>query len=438
MLRLCNAVRDYAWGDTRAIPRILGREPDGTPAAELWVGAHPGAPSTTADGPLDAVIAADPQAALGRASATAFGPQLPFLLKVLSAATALSIQVHPSREQAAAGWAREEAAGIARDAPERSYRDANHKPELVCALGDFDALCGFRPLAATRATIARLRSVAAGLPVEQRLLDAWADALAAPAEAQALRAAVELLLGRWEDYGALARTLAERIGVGSAADAAGAAAGAPGADAAPGADGVGAADGGSAPGAPAPAAVSADGSCTDPLETLRELSADFLGDPGALVALMLNRVRLREGQALFLDAGVPHAYLGGLAVEVMAASDNVLRGGLTAKHIDVAEMSAIVAYRVITPRVLAPDRRGVYPAPVPDFSLARVRQARGTALSRCGAAEVLCLDGEFVLSAGGEALTLRRGQSAFVPAAAPEVRLTGVGLLFTATTGLCE
>ncbi|MGW3405167.1 mannose-6-phosphate isomerase, class I, partial [Streptomyces zhihengii] len=145
MDRLDNTVRPYAWGSTTAIPELLGTAPTGEPQAEMWMGAHPGAPSGTNRGTLDQVIAADPEGELGQAAVGAFGPRLPFLLKLLAAGAPLSLQVHPDLAQAAAGHAAEEAAGVPVDAPHRNYKDANHKPELVCALTPFDGLCGFRP-----------------------------------------------------------------------------------------------------------------------------------------------------------------------------------------------------------------------------------------------------------------------------------------------------
>ncbi|MEU3570630.1 mannose-6-phosphate isomerase, class I, partial [Kitasatospora sp. NPDC036755] len=174
---LRNPVRRYAWGSPTAIPALTGTAPDGTPQAELWLGAHPSAPSLLlGDGaprPLDELIDADPDGLLGADTVRRFGPALPFLLKVLAADRALSLQVHPTRAQAEAGYAAEQARGLAPDAPERVFKDRGHKPELLCALGDFEALCGFRPAAAT----ARLLDALGVLP-------SWAAALRArPAEA---------------------------------------------------------------------------------------------------------------------------------------------------------------------------------------------------------------------------------------------------------------
>jgi mannose-6-phosphate isomerase len=157
MRRLENPVRHYPWGSTGAIPHLLGREPDGRPHAELWVGAHPTGPSLLAEqrpgARLDEAIEARPQAMLGAQVAERFGARLPFLMKVLAAGMPLSLQVHPDAEQARAGFAAEEAAGVGRDSPLRRYRDPFHKPELLVALEPFEALCGFRPPAEPAAAL---------------------------------------------------------------------------------------------------------------------------------------------------------------------------------------------------------------------------------------------------------------------------------------------
>ena len=144
MQRLTGVIQPYAWGSRTAIPELLGVEPTGEPQAELWFGAHPLAPSSVDGEPLDKVVAHDPVGVVGRGSVEAFGPRLPFLLKVIAAAQPLSLQAHPSRDQAEAGYAREQAVGVPRDAPHRTYRDGWPKPELLCALVETEALCGFR------------------------------------------------------------------------------------------------------------------------------------------------------------------------------------------------------------------------------------------------------------------------------------------------------
>jgi mannose-6-phosphate isomerase len=390
--RLTNTVKDSAWGAISGIPELLGQEPDGTPAAELWVGAHPGAPSRVGDRGLDELIAADPERLLGRESRARFGDRLPFLLKVLSAGTALSIQSHPSLQQALDGFAAEEAAGIPLDAPHRSYRDAWHKPELIHALGDFHALCGFRSVPAILATLERfdaaLRRDGATEDVRDALA-AWRSALTGAEETTALRDAVALVLGSTDRFGALADALAAAL-----AD--------------PASGRVGEDD------------ASHAGSSTDPVETLLEL----------------RRVLLREGESLALDSGVLHAYLKGLGVEIMAASDNVLRGGLTSKHIDVPELIRAARFDTRAPEVLAVDERSEVRGTTDDFVLTVLTEEQGRALTRPGPLALLCTSGSFMLDTGDETLRLEHGEAVFVGADEPRPSVTGAGDLFIASAAL--
>ncbi|WP_165987246.1 mannose-6-phosphate isomerase, class I [Streptomyces sp. YIM 98790] len=403
MDRLVNAVRPYAWGSTTALPELLGTEPTGQPQAELWMGAHPGAPSLVDRGdggpvPLNELIAADPERELGRAAAQAFGPRLPFLLKVLAAASPLSLQVHPDLAQAQAGFDDEEGRGIPPAAPHRNYKDANHKPELICALTPFEGLCGFRPAAETAGLLA-------ALDVDQ--LKPYADILgAARPEDAALREVFTAVLTA--DRTAVAET------VHLAAEAARRRAG----------------EGG--PWATACAAYAA-------------IAQEYPGDPGVLAAMLLNHVRLQPGEALFLDAGVPHAYLRGMGVEIMANSDNVLRCGLTPKHVDVPELLRIVRFEggeagVLRPEA-GPEGEEVYTTPVSEFRLSRYVLAPGAeprALPAGLPQILLCTDGMIGLAGGpgGRELTLRRGESAYVPADQRTVRAEGPGTVFRATVRL--
>ncbi|MCW5253835.1 MULTISPECIES: mannose-6-phosphate isomerase, class I [unclassified Streptomyces] len=380
MYRLDNTVRPYAWGSTTALPALLGTEPTGEPQAEMWMGAHPGAPSRTDHGTLAALIDADPGAELGPATVARFGPRLPFLLKLLAAGAPLSLQVHPDREQAREGYADEERRGIPLDAPHRNYRDAGHKPELVCALTDFEGLCGFRPPAETADLLDAL-----GVPS----LKPYADLLRAlPADA-ALREALTAVLTA--DPEAMARTVEETA---EACALLG--------------------------GAHAPYAG---------------IARHYPGDPGVLAALLLNHVRLRPGEALYLGAGVPHAYLDGLSVEIMANSDNVLRCGLTPKHVDVPELLRVVRFESGRPAVLrpeaTPDGEEPYDTPAEEFRLSRYLLT-GTAaprdLTRDAPQILLCVEG--AVRAGGHRLT--PGRSVFVPAG-ERAEVAGTGTLFRAT-----
>ncbi len=401
---LTNPVRAYAWGSTTAIPGLTGVAPTGEPQAELWMGAHPSAPSLLDDGsgprPLDRLIAESPVELLGAATVRRFGPRLPFLFKVLAAERALSLQVHPSRARAAAGFAAEEARGVPADAPERVYKDPDHKPELLCALGAFEALCGFRPTAATAELLDRLAVPA---------LDGWAAALRARPAAEVLPALLREALDGGADGPADPAVLA---GVTTALDAV-AATGGPFADACAG---------------------------------YARAAHDYPGDPGLLAALLLNHVRLRAGQALHLDAGVPHAYLRGVGVELMANSDNVLRCGLTGKHIDVPGLLAVTAFRAAEPAVLtaAPVADGDpaearFPALAAEFRLSRLRLGDAPVrVDRADAPQILlCTAGEARLHApDGPALRLPRGRSAYLPPTTTPVRLTGQGAeLHRATVG---
>lgn len=399
MDRLDNTVRPYAWGSVTAIPELLGRAPTGEPQAELWMGAHPGAPSRIDRGagevPLPEVIDADPAAELGTATTGTFGPRLPFLFKVLAAASPLSLQVHPDLQQAQNGFAAEEEDGVPLDAPHRNYKDANHKPELICALTQFDGLCGFRhPDEAA--------DLLDGLDVSG--LKPYVDILHAHPESDALREVLTAVLTA--DPEALAPTVAE---------------------AATAADRLGAGDGPHA----ADYAAYAD------------IAHHYPGDPGVIAAMLLNHVRLQPGEALYLGAGVPHAYLQGLGVELMANSDNVLRCGLTPKHVDVPELLRIVHFEASDPGVLrpeaGPDGAETYATPVSEFALSRhvlAPAAAETALPVGTPQILLCTAGSALLqSQESGQLPLDRGQSVFVPAG-ERVQVSGEGTLFRATVAV--
>jgi mannose-6-phosphate isomerase len=360
--------RDYAWGSHTAIQTLLGRPVDGRPIAELWFGAHPHAPSRVDGSTLDKLIDADPERALGAQVIAQFGARLPFLLKILAAERALSIQVHPSLEQAASGYAREDAGGVPRDAPDRNYRDANHKPELLCALTAFEALCGFRPVSETLALLDEL-----AIPE----LAFLADKLRGP---DPLRAAFAAVLSDSAAHEAL------------------------------------------------PALV-ARASENGPLHAVHLAATDFPGDVGALLALLLNYVRLEPGEAVYLGAGNVHAYLRGTGVEVMANSDNVLRCGLTPKHVDVLEVLRIADFSELAdPRW--PAVGGQFVVPVPDFALTRLDLEERTGLDDSGPTIVLCTSGAAQV---GE-VALQPGHAAFVPAATPTT-IAGTGEAFIASVG---
>jgi mannose-6-phosphate isomerase len=380
MDRLANTVRPYAWGSPTAIPRLLGVEPTGEPQAEMWMGAHPGAPSRTARGTLVDVIDADPERELGPEAVAKFGPHLPFLLKILAAGAPLSLQVHPNLEQAKEGYADEERRGIPVDAPHRNYKDANHKPELICALTEFDGLCGFRdPVQAA--------DLLDGLGVAS--LKPYVDLLHAHPQDAALREVLTAILTA--DPEEMAHTVAE-----------------------------------------ATAACTRLGGAYAPYA---DIAHHYPGDPGVIAAMLLNHVRLQPGEALFLGAGIPHAYLNGLGVEIMANSDNVLRCGLTPKHVDVPELLRVVRFEASDPGVLrpeaSPDGEEVYETPIDEFRLSRyVLPEGGTThdLTLVSPQILLCTAG----SVRVDEHELKPGQSVFVPAG-EKAEISGAGTVFRAT-----
>ena len=387
-----NTIQPYAWGSRTAIAELQGEPvPSPGPQAELWMGAHPLAPSRIVRGgvraPLPEVLARAPQAELGARSVAEHGPHLPFLLKVLAAEQPLSLQAHPDEQQARDGFDREDAAGVPRDAPQRNYRDFWPKPELMCALSPFEALCGFRPAAEALALV---------------------DALGAPALAP-----VRERLARRQDAAGLRDAFTHLSTL-------------PAAERGPLVDAVVAA-----------AARAGPGPFASAFAWTGRLAALYPGDPGVAVALLLRLVRLDPGEALFLPAGNMHAYLHGVGVEIMASSDNVLRGGLTGKHVDVPELLRVVRFDGAPVPLVLPRRarsgEEVYETPAREFELSRLElSGDGPELAVSGPEILLCTAGEVEAAAPPERLALRRGASAFVPAATGRYRLRGSGTVFRA------
>jgi mannose-6-phosphate isomerase len=375
MERLTNPIQEYAWGSYTVLAELLGQPvPSDKPQAELWIGAHPSAPSRLADDTtLADRIAEDPSGTLGDQVVAAYGRRLPFLLKVLAVDQPLSLQVHPDRAQAERGFADEERRGTPVGDPARNYKDSWPKPEILCALTDFEALCGFADPNESAALLG-------GLGIEDL------RTVVATLAAGDLKAAIASLLGWPEDERA---ELVARVA----------------------------------------AAV------TD-RPWLAEMVRLYPGDMGVVVALLMNHVRLAPGQALYAEPGVAHCYLGGAGVELMANSDNVLRLGLTVKHVAVDELLSIASFAPRSPGVTESLETGVeehlYPTPAPEFRLSRIDVAGPVGLSGGGPELLLCMDGKVRLS--GE-LTLHRGEAAFVAAADPPVTLDGSGTVYRATVG---
>lgn len=397
---ISNTPRDYAWGSTTAIAQLLGTPASGAPEAELWLGAHPGSPSRIVNpavvggaADLAAWIDASPRDALGART------RLPFLMKVLAASAPLSLQAHPTHEQAREGFERENALGIPIDAPHRNYRDEYQKPEIIFALSEtFVALCGFRPIEDSRLALAAvgLSELAQRLG-DLRALFAWLMTGGPDVDALVERATASATVGR---------TNLKEIRVDSGDS-----------------DAKGRDDSGNSV-------------VFDALETVRVLSETHPGDPGIVCALLLNRVTMKAGEALYLPAGNIHAYLSGLGIEVMTASDNVLRGGLTPKHVDVPELLRVLNFTPGPPPWLAPDaispRLDVFRPGDGDFVLAH---ATGDAdLRLTGPAISVCIAGSMTLSGAVSATTLSRGDAVYVTPDEERLSLTGTGDVFVATT----
>jgi mannose-6-phosphate isomerase len=386
-------IRPYDWGSRHAIAELQGRPvPAAGPEAELWMGAHPSAPSGVAATTLDAVIAADPEGQLGRACVAEFGPRLPFLLKVLSADRALSIQVHPSRAQAEAGFRAENERGLA--AADRNYVDDWPKPELLCALTPFEVLAGLRD-PADAAALLRALDVALLAPLAAEL-----EAATGPA---ALSRALTAIL-TWPDPGSLVdEVVAACRSLADASPVAG-------------------------PGRYAAA-------CAAAVRT----AADYPGDLGVVAMLLMRHVELAPGQAVFMPAGGLHAYLRGTGIEVLANSDNVVRAGLTGKHIDVPELLKLLDPAVTVP-LLSPvsvaGGAGCFDTPVPEFRLYVADLAEPeVALPGEGPRIALCTAGTAALRGERDQIKLARGESCFVPAADGPLRAAGPGRLFLAAPG---
>jgi mannose-6-phosphate isomerase len=382
-------VQEYAWGDTESIPHLLGRRPDGHPKAELWMGAHPRGCSELEDGStLAARIAADPNATLGVDVAAQFG-ELPFLFKVLAAREPLSIQTHPTLEQAIAGFAREDRAGVELNAPHRVYRDVNHKPELIAALTPFHAKCGFRPLRESRQLFSQLVSAGGGAelqPIVEILFETSED------PATVYQRALTFILEATESQETLIAEATLR-------------------------------------GAMALARVSAANPYRAELAWTRRIASSFPGDSGVTVALLLNHVVLEPGQAVFLAAGNLHAYLSGVGMELMANSDNVVRGGLTPKHRDVAELLEVVDCSPIDVPIQTPRAdTWRYESSVPEFALDRVIDPEGTFESP-GPEILFVQQGTVVLGSR----PIRAGSVVWIPASEARYTATGHATLWRAS-----
>ncbi len=405
---LRGALRTYAWGSRTAIAEFTGKpSPTAHPEAELWFGAHPGDPAwletDTGEQSLLETVRSDPEGQLGAAVRNRFGDTLPFLMKVLAADEPLSLQAHPSAEQAAEGFAREDRLGIPVSSPIRNYRDRSHKPELLVALGTFEVLAGFRPAAKS---VELLRALAVSN------LDPFVNLLAGQPDADGLRA----LFTTWitapqPDLDVLVPTVID-------------------------------------------GAInyvrSGEKQFVAEARAVLELGERYPGDAGVLASLLLNRLTLRPGEGIYLPAGNLHTYLHGVGIEVMANSDNVLRGGLTPKHVDVPELLRVLDFEPASEATLRPKTsedgmETVYETAAPEFSVS-VLGIDGDLLGHevdapsrhDGPQIVLCTEGSAVLHAKSSVVTLERGAAAWVSADDGPIRLVAQRptKLFRATVGI--
>ena len=394
--RLDHPIRNYAWGSRHLIAELLGKPtPAAEPQAELWMGAHPALPSRVRrDGDslsLLGLVDSDPAAVLGPAVVAQFSGALPFLFKLLAVAQPLSIQAHPNAAQAREGFARENAAGIAVTAPDRNYRDASHKPELLCALSPFAALRGFRELDSMLELFDRLALSGLGARLADLRGQQDADGLA-------------------RFFGAL-MTLPDQTRreiVGEAVSAATARTGE-----------------------------------NEAFDWVGRLNAEYPGDVGVLAPLLLNVVRLEPGEAMYLPAGELHAYLDGFGVEIMANSDNVLRGGLTPKHVDVRELLRTLRFEAGPVERLAPrrvsDSESAYVCPAAEFRLSVIDVAEGTRYEGADERSVeilLCTEGAARVTEGKRALDIARGDVLLAPACVGAYTLEGSARVYKAAVPL--
>lgn len=367
LTEILNEPRDYGWGSTTLIADLQERPPSGAPEAEVWFGDHRASPARTTDGRLLSALGERP---------------LPFLVKLLAASSPLSIQAHPTLQQAQDGYAREQAGGIPLTASNRNYKDRNHKPEMVVAVSDhFVALAGFRGLNDTRRIVDEL-----GVGGKELLTRLTGE----------------------DDSAVLAEVMSWLFSGG-----------------APIGDIIGA----------------VERSPSEELRHVRDIARLYPGDVGVVVALLMNYVSLQRGEALFAPAGMLHAYLSGLGVEVMATSDNVLRGGLTPKHVDPSELVTIVSTvsgpaPILEPQGIAPGLRE-FDLPVADFRVLEVSPSveEAVTIAPSGTSIIVAVGGSIDVVSADTLVELRPGRAAYATAAEDELQIRGTGVAYLACAG---
>lgn len=388
LFKLDNVIQNYVWGSQTAITELFGiANPSNQPQAEIWMGAHPNGCSKLADNGmlLSDFIAQDPVGVLGDYTVERFG-ELPYLFKVLAADKPLSVQVHPSRGKAIAGYEKENSQGIDLAAGNRNYKDANHKPELVYALTFYKAMNGFRPINEIVSLFNQ-----AGIETLRSEINALADMPSAKGLSQFFAVVMNLRGERKQQ--ALAELHQAITGRAKTAQA------------------------------------------REAFALIAEFNQEYADDIGLFSPLMLNVVELEPGEAMFLHAETPHAYVKGTGLEIMANSDNVLRAGLTPKHMDVAELIDNTKFVSIDPQhiKLTPyqmENKIGYPIPVDDFGFEVLKSsAEVTSQYVRGAEILLCVEGEVSVSDGKQSMTLKLGESLFVCSNARRYQYQGNGTL---------
>ena len=395
---LKNPIQEYAWGSKTAIQALIEKPGSiGKPMAELWMGAHPKAPSQVLIKgewqSLDQVIKENPESILGKSVAEKFSNQLPFLFKILAAEKPLSVQVHPTIKQAQEGFSRENDLGIPLDAPNRNYKDANHKPEILCALTSFQGLKGFREI---EEILCLMDSLAlTSLSHELDLLKKEPDGSGLKRFFSALMSMDKV---QQAEVAAKAVRSAEKL-------------------------------------------VNEDPA----FQWIIGLNREYPGDIGILTPIILNLVQLEPGEAIYLPAGELHAYLDGLGIELMANSDNVLRGGLTPKHIDVPELLNVVNFESgPVQKVTATNRdlcQTFYEAPAEEFQLSMISVDEGNAFTSPSDRSIeilICLEGNAVVEdiGCGEGISVTQGKSIVIPSQLSQYRIEGKATLSKAAVPL--
>lgn len=395
-LYLKNEIQDYAWGSYSFIQDFLGVKRTDTPWAELWMGAHPKAPSKikVSDGwqPLDKLIEMYPEKILGHRTARRFNNTLPYLFKVLAAEQPLSIQAHPNQEQAKNGFERENHEGIPLTASNRNYKDNRHKPECICALTPFWAMEGFRPISEMVELLKAACPETLGDAIEflkqkptgngfQRFFEALMTLPESKLQ-QVIDETANNAIARQSEY--------------------------------------------------------------DEFQWIKTLYELYPEDIGILSPILLNLVCLQPGEALFLNSGEMHAYLHGAAIEIMANSDNVLRGGLTAKHVDVEELMRVLNFEPHSLKILSPQERlaceKVYPTPAEEFSLGVIEVDKHCSYATqqiIGPEILLCTQGEGEIQWDDAAETIRisKGDAFLIPAAIDRYSISGTTQIYRAAVG---